>query len=118
MMFTNRPVPDVPSPIILNGCHLISANDVTVFGVTIDSNLYLKNHIRNVCSNVTKSIAVMYKMKEYLPGHCLKMLYYSLIYPNILYCVAVWSGIFQIHLNPLILLQKKNIRIVKNASVL
>jgi len=52
MMFTNRPVPDVPSPIILNGCHLIPADDVIFFGVTIDSNLNFGNHISKVCFKV------------------------------------------------------------------
>jgi len=118
MMFTTRPVPDVPSPIILNGCHLIPADDVIFLGVTIDSNLSFKIHISNVCSKVAKSIGVMHKMKEYLPRHCLEMLYYSLIYPYILYCVTVWGGTFQIHLNPLILLQERAIRIMNNASFL
>ena len=44
----------------------------------------------------------------------MKNLYYSLVYPYLNYCNLIWGGTFSSNLHPLIVLQKKVIRIVNN----
>ena len=34
----------------------------------------------------------MYKMSGYVPGHVLRMMYYSLFYPHLIYGLSVWGG--------------------------
>ena len=58
----------------------------TVFlSVGIDENLTWKPHILNV------SIGILYKSSFCLSTASLSILYYSLIYPYIIYCVSVWD---------------------------
>lgn len=45
-------------------------------------------------------------------------LYYSLVYPYLTYCNIVWGGTCAAHLNPLITLQKRVIRILTNQDYL
>ena len=44
--------------------------------------------------------------------------YYSLIYPYVIYCNLAWGGTYPNHLLPLIKLQKKIIRLINNEQYL
>ena len=44
------------------------------------------------------------------------MLYYSLVYTHLNYCISTWGGITKTALNPIFILQKKVIRIMTNSS--
>ena len=46
----------------------------------------------------------------------MRSLYYSLVYPYLIYCVSVWGSIYQSNLNRIIILQKKIIRITSKVS--
>ena len=50
------------------------------------------------------------------PTRALKTLYYSLIYPYYNYCNLIWGSAANTHLNSLILLQKKSIRIISKVG--
>ena len=41
-------------------------------------------------------------------------LYYSFVYPHILYCVETWGRACEIYLLPILLLQKKVLRLIKS----
>ena len=58
----------------------------------------------------------MYKLKTYVSLSCRKQLYYSLIYPYLIYCNNVWEGIYSTHLKPLIVLQKRAIRLISDSQ--
>ena len=104
--------------IYLNGNTLDFKSSVRYLGVTIDASLKFDLHITSVCKKISKSIGILYKLKDVLPFTCLKTLYYSFIYPYILYGLIVWGGTNQVHLQPLIVLQKRCIRLVCNAPYL
>ena len=46
------------------------------------------------------------------------MLFYSFIQPYFNYCILIWGNAADIHLNKLILLQKRAIRLISNAQFL
>ena len=46
----------------------------------------------------------------------LKNLYYALIYPFLTYGIRVWGSTYQTTLQPLVVLQKKAVRIITNSS--
>ena len=60
----------------------------------------------------------MYKVKEYVPLSCLRQLYFSLVYPYLVYCVNVWGGTYPEHLRPLTVLQKRAVRLISNSQYL
>ena len=61
---------------------------------------------------VSKSIGILYKMRKYLPLSALVSLYYSLVYPYLLYCNLCWGNTYETHLKPLFVLQKRAIRVI------
>ena len=65
----------------------------TVFlGVVLDENLSWKPHILNVTRKISKSIGIIYKSSFSLQTSSLRILYYSLFYPYLMYCVSVWGS--------------------------
>ena len=75
-------------------------------------NLTWKHRIANVARKISKSIGVIYKSSFCLPVTSLRTLYYSLVYPYLVYCASVWASTYPTNLNRLVLLQKKIIRII------
>ena len=51
-----------------------------------------------------------------MPSHCLKSLYYTFAYPYLTYCIHVWGSACITHLDPLVKIQKRLIRIICNAG--
>ena len=45
-------------------------------------------------------------------------IYFSFIHSYLLYCLPIWGGAFSTHLQPIVLLQKRAIRIISGASYL
>ena len=86
--------------------------DTIFLGVILDENLTWKHHIANVARKISKSIGVIYKSSFCLPVTSLRTLYHSLVYPYLVYCASVWASTYPTNLNRLVLLQKKNIRII------
>ena len=99
--------------VTLKKCH------VTKFlGVNIDSKLRFNSHINEICNKLSRSVGIIYKLKNKVPCESLISLYYTFVYPYVLYCNLVWGGTFECHLQPLIIIQKKIIRIITNSGYL
>ena len=68
----------------------------TVFlGVILDEHLSWKPHILSVSRKMSKSIGIIYKSSFCLPKTSLRSLYYSLVYPYLIFCVSVWGSTYQ-----------------------
>ena len=87
-------------------------------GLTIDSNVKFINHIENIRNKISRCVGIFYKMKDHVPCKVLVNLYYSLVYPYLLYGNLIWGGTNAHHLLPLQLLQKKLIRIITGSGFL
>ena len=55
----------------------------------------------------------MYKARRFLSKACLTNLYYTYIYPYLIYCIEVWGIAPKCHLNYKLLIQNKIVRIIK-----
>ena len=62
-------------------------------GVILDEHLSWKPHIPSVSGKISKSIGIIFKSSFCLPKTSLRCLYYSLVYPYLIYCVSVWGSI-------------------------
>ena len=60
----------------------------------------------------------MYRIKDNLNMVCKKLIYYTIIYPYLQYCVSIWGAACNSYLKPLITLQKKAIRIIASVGYL
>ena len=60
----------------------------------------------------------MYKARPYLDKKSLANLYHTYIYPYLIYCIEIWGNAASCHLQPLFLIQKKIVRIIKFSDYL
>ena len=102
----------------INGCAIGCIKETVFLGVVLDENLSWKPHITNVARKISKSIGIIYKASFCLPTSSLCTLYYSLVYPYLIYCISVWGSTYSSNLNRIFLLQKKVIRIMSRSSYL
>ena len=102
----------------INGAILNKQTIVTFLGVKIDEKLNFNPQIQHVCSKLSRSIGILYKLKGNVPLNVLKTLYYALVFPYLTYCNLIWGATYETHLKPLEILHKKIIRIITDSSYL
>ena len=118
MIITTKHLPDYINDITLNNIAISIVNEHRFLGIQIDQNLKFNNHIDHICKKVSKSIGILFKIRDYLPLKTLIMLYYSFIYPYLSYCIVAWGSSYATHLQPLFILQKKAIRTINKSCYL
>ena len=81
-------------------------------GVIIDSHLNFKKHIHQLSKKISRSIGILAKLGHYISVAVLKQRYFSLIYPFFIYGAIISSNTYLTTFQPLIVLQKKIVRII------
>ena len=100
------------SQVLINN-HVIDRVECAAFlGVILDENLRWDKHISHVRSKVSRAIGIFCKINKCFPERTLKMIYYSIVYPHFTYGIEVWGSASNVHLLPLMRLQKKIIRLM------
>ena len=73
----------------------------------IDSNLSWKKQVECVVKKVRRGISILSKIRNYITKDILKSLYYTLIYPFLIYGLIAWGNTYNTTLQPIYILQKK-----------
>jgi hypothetical protein len=102
--------------LFINDQEIERQKSVKFLGVQIDENLDWKSHIVYVVSKISKSIGILYRVRNVLNKRTLGMLYSTLIQPYMLYCIVIWGSAYTNALKPLINIQKRAIRVINFAS--
>src|SRR5713101_2522353 len=68
-------------------------------GLQLDENLKWSGHIKQVYNTINKILPVLYSMKNIVLHKNLKMIYYALLYPHIIYAIPIWSQTYGTHTN-------------------
>ena len=82
--------------------------------MVLDEHLNWKTHISNVSRKISKSIGIIHKSRFCLGLSSVRILYNSLVYPYLIYCVSVWASTYPTNLNRVTILQKRLVRIIAN----
>ena len=91
----------------------IDITTVTKFlGVIIDNKLKWSTHILYIRKKIAKGIGILLKARKCFNNETLLSLYHTFVYPYLSYCIHVWGRAYDTHLNDLIVLQNKFIRII------
>ena len=69
-------------------------------------------YVAEISKKIKRNIGVICKLRNFVNSHILKNLYYSLIYPYLIYGIVAWGNTYTSSTNPLFLLQKKLVRII------
>ena len=80
-------------------------------GVTLDNSLSFNLHIGLFCNQLSKIVGIFYKLHSLVDEMVLIKLYYSMVYPYLIYCNLAWGGAPRIYFDRLYVLQNKDNRI-------
>ena len=87
-----------------------------LLGIQIDANLDLKYHFELLHRKVSRAIFCLNQMKHILDKAHLKLLYNSYIKSHIEYCCNIFCLANKSYIKPILLLQKRAIRIICGAN--
>lgn len=99
-----------------NDCDFDLASDIKILGIVIDSNLTWTPQIDLVCSKLSKIIYLLYSLSKQLPLDYLRVAYFAFFHSLLSYGLKLWGN--GSHINRVLLLQKKAVRIITKSSKL
>ena len=111
MLFSNT-LASLPDNIIFNDVQITEVLSTTFLGLHIDSKLNWKDHISYLCKLLSRNTGVINSLKSIFPKNVLCMLYSTLILPYINYGILAWGNAANVHLDGLLKVQKRAIRII------
>ena len=118
MIFGFKKYDILNNPVLLNNFQLEVVNEFRFLGIVLDPKLKFNKHIGYISKKISKSIGIFYKVRYLVPENLMLTLYYSLVYPYLLYSISIWGGTYPSHLEPLIIVLKRVIRLITNQDYL
>ena len=88
---------------------------VKYLGVMIDNHLSWKHHINYVALKISRNIGILSKLRHFVPPKTLFGIYNSLIFPYLSYGLVAWGQAAKTHLEKLLTLQKRAVRLINFA---
>ena len=98
--------------VLLNGITVPLSNSVKYLGVTLDSKLTFKSHIKILETNLSKAVRTICKLKFVLPKYALIKLYHTLFHLHLLYGQVIWRSTYPTYLMKISTLQNKVVKLV------
>ena len=105
-MMIHRRREEIKLQLKINGTTLEQTDQIKYLGVVIDKKLNWKPHIINCTAKLGKCLWAITKLRPYTNIAILKLVYYSLAYPYLQYCISSWGGASTTSLQPLFVKQK------------
>ena len=99
----------------INGNNIERVTNFNFLGLTLTSTLSWKQHINKISLKISKSIGVLYRLRDIYPRAVLQNLYNALILPQFNYCILCWGSVISEN-HSLHILQKKALRLITNSS--
>ena len=78
----------------------------------IDTSLSFSAHIKYICSKLSRTVGIVYRLRDSVPKEVTVTLYNTLFYPLLTYNILVWGSTTSNHLYPLQTLQKRIVRVI------
>jgi len=106
----------LPSDILdlkLDNQQIIKVRFIKFLGVILDETMSWAEQINNIKNKISKGMGIILKARKSLQRNTLLTLYYSFIYPHLIYCIDSWGSACATHLLSVFRLQKKVLRIIK-----
>jgi hypothetical protein len=89
---------------------------ISFLGVNIDEHLTWKNHIDSVSKKISKTAGIIARVRHYANLNTLKLVYYALVYPYLIYANVVWGNTYTKRIQKLLSKQKKIVRLMSFKS--
>jgi hypothetical protein len=101
-----------PLKLILDGAILEQVAYTKFLGVFMDQKLNWNQHINYITGKISRGLGMISRVSRFMPFNVMLTLYYSLIYPYLLYCCIAWGGASATALHKLEVLQNRSLRLI------
>ena len=91
-MFSKNKKTNIKNMVSVGGICLAHKAFTKYLGIQIDSLLNWKPHIETLTSSISKSVGILYKLKDYTSKSILKMVYQALIKSKLQYGIVLWGN--------------------------
>lgn len=115
MIFCNRKIHNA-TDIIINDTLIKKVHHIKFLGVIIDDEFNWKKHIDSVKVKLSQCIGVLYRARKAINSRSMLLLYNSLFFPYLNYCLEVWGNTYVSNTNKIHILQKKAVRLICNVD--
>ena len=112
MLFMPKSFSHCTDHIVINQTRIQEVKETKFLGVIIDNKLKWSAHITYISKKIFKGIGIILKARKVFNMETLLSLYHTFVYPYLSYCIHVWGKAYNTHLNDLIVLQNKAMRII------
>ena len=100
----------------VNSTELEQVSSHKLLGVTIDSQLTFDQHVEKLCTKLSQRIAVLRKIRRFLPLDQRKLYYNAMIKQTMLYASTVWTSCSVENMQKVFKLQKRAARVILGAD--
>ena len=97
----------------INNTDIEHVFEFNFLGVMFTSHMNWNTHVNYIASKISRTVGILYRLKDVYPQYVLLTLYNTLILPHFHYCLLLWGSPIKVN-HPLHLLQKKAVRIIDN----
>ena len=102
----------------LDGSVISAENSVKYLGINFDLNLNFRKHIEVIENKLSRSLAILSKLKPVLPQNALLKLYYAMVHPYLIYSLVAWGSTFPSYIEKLNILQNKAVKLIGGGNYL
>ena len=104
--------PQIQCSLFYNNTCIRNDKSLKYLGIELDQELNFLPHLTKLENKLSQNVGIIMKLKHFLLTPALLMLYYSIVYPYILYGIIIWGSTYTSHLNNLQLIQNKAVRAI------
>ena len=108
--------PALSEPLIIKNESIKQEYKIKFLGVIMDEKLSWCDHIQYIKNKIAKGIGIISKSRRLLNNGTLCTLYNCFVCSYLNYCVEVWGDTFKTHLQTLVKLQKRVLRIISYST--
>ena len=98
--------------ISINEENIKQVKNITFLGIVIDEFLTWRDHIDLISKKFIKCAAIISRIRHFTNLNSLKLVYYALVYPYLTYGNLIWSNAYKSHMQKLVNIQKKVVRLM------
>ena len=102
MVFHRSRIKHNQTAIKIQNCTINKTDSIKFLGVIIDNKLNWHEHIIYIKNKISKSIGIIYKVRKYVEKQTIKNMYYTFVFPYLIYCNEIWGNACQAYVDPLI----------------
>lgn len=116
MIFSNKNSSNC-NPLIIRNTVIQPVSHTKFLGIILDDKINFKQHLSSLRNKLARGCGIMYRMSSFMPPSVLRELYFTLIYPHIVYGITVWGYSSKTSIAAIRRIQNKCIKTLKNSHI-